>query len=68
MPVNWSYLNWRQWRFLASLRDMDAAQALAHARTCALCTYELGEIGAGRLPSVKAATVTLTELMPAATA
>lgn len=61
--IRWSYLDWRSWKYLATLRDMDAGQALAHARRCAVCQYELGEIAAGRAPSVKASTITMTEVI-----
>jgi hypothetical protein len=61
--IRWSYLDWRQWLFLGTLRDMDSAAALAHARTCGLCQFELGEIAAGRAPSVASATRTMTEVI-----
>ena len=33
--IRWSYLSWRQWLFLGTLRDMDSAAALTVARNLA---------------------------------
>ena len=55
MTDPFGYLDWRAWKYLATLRDMDSAQALAHARTCAVCQYELAEIAACRGPSTEPA-------------
>lgn len=40
----YSNLPWRAWLYLATLRHMDSAQALAHARACPACTEEIARL------------------------
>jgi len=49
--ITWDYLPWQAWKYLAGISSaMDAAEALAHAKACALCQYELAAICASAAP------------------
>lgn len=66
--ISFGYLNADQWLYMRLLCDgrgrrLDAAQALAHARSCRTCVYSLAEIAAGR-PAAE--TITLTRTLVAA--
>jgi hypothetical protein len=42
--ISWANLPWQAWMYLATLRDMDAGQALAHAKACPDCTDRVAAI------------------------
>jgi hypothetical protein len=74
--ITFGYLSPNAWLYLRrgcgeTRWRLDAAQALAHAATCASCVYWLAEIAAGRrVERVRASaagseTVVLTKLMTA---